>query len=207
MADYPPYMNAHGNIPKILDKIVGTQTPEKFTQDFLESVLGFSGGSAMAIIPLLKRIAFLQTDGLPTDLYRRFRNKNSQGSAMAEGMRRGYSDIFKRNEYAYALDDKGLRGLIIEITGLDEKAPTLRAIVQSFMALKKYATWDTSIVEVEPTTEPSADLSAQPLNVIEPRHFTSQAGFSYTIFLNLPNTTDPAVFSAIFKSLRENLVA
>jgi hypothetical protein len=31
-------------------------------------------------------------------------------------------------------------------------------------------------------------------------------GFSYTINLNLPETTDVEVFNAIFKALRENLL-
>ncbi|RJQ11379.1 MAG: hypothetical protein C4558_03425 [Dehalococcoidia bacterium] len=207
MADYPPYMNAHGNISKILDKIMGAQTPEKFTVDFVESVLGFTGGSALAIIPLLKRIAFLQSDGVPTELYRRFRNKNSQGPAMAEGMRRGYADIFKRNEYAYALDDKGLRGLIIEITGLDEKSPTVRAIAQSFTALKRYASWEGSATQAEAVDLVAAEIPAQSSKPADMSQFIPQRGFSYTIYLNLPNTTDPAVFSAIFKSLRENLVS
>jgi hypothetical protein len=50
MPDYPPYMNAYGSVPKILDKIKSAQTPERFTQDFLSTKLGFSGGSNKAFI-------------------------------------------------------------------------------------------------------------------------------------------------------------
>jgi len=32
----PPFMNAYGLVPKILDKIVEAQQPERFTQDFLK---------------------------------------------------------------------------------------------------------------------------------------------------------------------------
>ena len=45
MADYPPFMNAYGLIPKILSKIKEAKTPGHFTQDFLANTLGFDGGS------------------------------------------------------------------------------------------------------------------------------------------------------------------
>lgn len=64
----PPFMNAYGLVPKILDKIIEAQQPERFTQDFLSTKLGFSGGSARAMIPLLKRVGFLSSDGVPTQL-------------------------------------------------------------------------------------------------------------------------------------------
>lgn len=40
MADYPPFMNASGTIPRILDKIKEAKTPARFTQDFLATNLG-----------------------------------------------------------------------------------------------------------------------------------------------------------------------
>ena len=78
-----PYMVASGLVTKILHKIIEARRPERFTQDFLETKLGFSGGSAMAMIPLLKRIGFLNSDGTPTALYDQFRNTDTQGAAMA----------------------------------------------------------------------------------------------------------------------------
>jgi hypothetical protein len=52
MADYPPFMNASGTIPKILAKIIEAKTPQRFTQDYLAKTLGFPGGSAKPFIPL-----------------------------------------------------------------------------------------------------------------------------------------------------------
>ena len=55
MADYPPFMNAYGNVPKILNKIKEAKTPDRFSHDYLSTVLGFSGGSARPFISLAKR--------------------------------------------------------------------------------------------------------------------------------------------------------
>src|SRR5438270_9804161 len=78
---HPPYMNSTGLISKIFDKIAEAQKPERFTTDYLGSVLGYSSGSARPIIPLLKRLNFLQADGTPTQLYTRFRNPSERGPA------------------------------------------------------------------------------------------------------------------------------
>lgn len=47
-----PYLNAHGLITRVLDKIISASQPERFTQDFRASKLGFDSGSARPIIPL-----------------------------------------------------------------------------------------------------------------------------------------------------------
>lgn len=97
--NYPAFMNATGLTKNILEKIKLAATPERFTQDFLATELGFSSGSARAFIPLAKRLGLIATDGTPTDLYRQFRNTNQavSKSAMARGIKACYSDIYSRN--------------------------------------------------------------------------------------------------------------
>jgi hypothetical protein len=50
----PPFMNATGVVTKVFDKIIEASQPERFTQDYLSTKLGHSGGSARPVIPLLK---------------------------------------------------------------------------------------------------------------------------------------------------------
>jgi hypothetical protein len=141
MADTPslPYMLAPGRIPPLLQKIKEAQAPPRFTQDFLETKLGMKGGSATPLIPLLKRIGFLDNDGSPTDLYRKYRNPDTSGAALARGLRKGYSEVFSRNEYAYELTRDKLTNLIVEITGKEKDDRVVAAIVATFWALKEKA--------------------------------------------------------------------
>ncbi len=209
MADYPPFMNAYGNISKILGKIKDAKTPNRFTQDFLGTGLGFTGGSSKAFIPFLKRIGLLSSDGVPTELYHRFRNPHESGRAMAEAIKRGYPTVFARNEYAYRMDKSKFTGLIMEMTGLEAKNGALRSIVESFFALKELADFEGGDGHGKVTKK--ADSSPAEATV---SHVAAQSNgetgsnglrFSYTIYLNLPNTDNIAVFNAIFKSLKENL--
>jgi hypothetical protein len=206
--NYPPYMNSTGAISKILDKLKDAATPDRLTQDYLATELGFSGGSARAFIPLAKKLGLIGSDGTPTDLYKQFRNTNSNTSkaAIAKAMKTAYSDMYSRNEYVHSLEKNDLEGLVMEMTGLEKGHPTIRAVVGSFEALKTYA--DFNAKKAAPATE--VDIP----NIIPPSQNGNSDGgdddlklnLSYTINLVLPKTDDIAVFSAIFKSLREHLL-
>lgn len=206
MATKLPYVVQPGSISKIFEKVRQAQTPERFTIDFLQTKLGFRGGNYRQFIPLAKKMGFLGTDGKPTDSYKRFRNSAQAGAAMATGMRIGYHELFERNEYVNNLNKDQLKGLVVEITGLDAKDRVVDLVCQTFEALKKLANFDA-------TASMDAD---QPEKVDEPdkagvgddRLRTEEFGLnlSYTINLVLPKSDDPAVFNAIFKALRDHLL-
>jgi hypothetical protein len=195
-----PYLQAYGNITRALDKIIEAQTPERFTQDYLGTKLGLTGGGARPVIPYLKRTGFLGTDGAPTEQYKRFRNKDQRGAAAAAALRKGYARLYETNEYAHDLDDEGLKGLVLQVTGLERSNSTFKAIIGSFNALKAYAKWDGTGEETPDEEEKPAEehlpLGGPPPGV----------NLGYTINLHLPPTSDVAVFNAIFKSLREHIL-
>lgn len=211
MADYPPYMNAYGNVTKILNKIKDAKTPDRFSHDYLDTVLGFSGGGARPFISLAKRIGLLNADGSPSELYSRFRNPGQSEQAMAEMIRKGYPELYKRNEYVHALDKTGLQGLVMEVTGLDNTSDTLRAIVNTFEALKSFANFELTAppstsesTDGEPTqTGVAADVSGSDSVAL----IGSQLRFSHNIYINLPDSTDVDVFNAIFKAMKEHLLS
>lgn len=207
--EYPPFMNGYGTATKILNKIKEAQTPDRFTQDFLSTKLGFPGGTPRAFIPLAKRIGFLESDGRPTELYKSFRNPAQSKAAMAAAIRKGYSQLYERNEYIHDLDKKKLEGLVTELTGLEQGNNTVRAIVGTFESLKSFADFS----RPEPKAGVEADKEKSPKTkefkaVSEGGDFSEdvQLNLAYTINLVLPKTDDIAVFNAIFKSLKENML-
>jgi hypothetical protein len=202
-----PYVMAYGVITKTLEKIKSAATPDRFTQDFLSTKLSVKGGSAKPVIPFLKRIGFLGTDGAPTDRYKRFRNAAVAGAAAAAALKQGFKPLYDRNEYAHDLKDSDLKGLIIEATGHEPDGSTVKAIVGSFKALKAFAKFDGEDIaedEIEEIGESDKAVAGRDLGV--ERSVVSKLGLSYTINLNLPATSDIAVFNAIFKSLKEHLL-
>jgi hypothetical protein len=203
MADYPPFMNAYAALASILEKVKHAKTPDRFTYDFLETTLGFKSSGARAFIPLAKRLGLLNSDATPTDLYKSFRNEGQSGAAMAAAIRKGFTQLYERNEKANDLPKKDLEGLIVETTGLERASPTVRAIVGTFETLRSVADFKREIPGggegAETTEEEKPPDTGQ-------RVPPPALNLAYTINLVLPKTDDVAVFNAIFKSLRDNLL-
>lgn len=215
MAVKLPYLSTPGIIQKVLLKIQEARRPERFTQDFLETKLGYSGGSARATIPLLKRMGFLASDGTPTNLYDQFRNSTTQAVALAAGVRNAYSEIFDRNRYANDLTREKFSSLVTEMTGLEKDSQVGKLIVSTFWTLKDGADFDSDLGEAPaersaPMEAPSMGITVNPAVSVPPPVRSADENFKlnigYTINLNLPETTNPEVFNAIFKSLKENLL-
>ena len=204
-----PYVTAPGNIERALLAIKAAATPERVTQDFVKTILKIPGGSGDQITSFLRKLGFANLDGSPSDIYKKFRNNSTSGQAAAEALKKGYAPLYKRNEFMHALETPELKGLVIEETGVGEASGVPDLVVSAITAVKKFAVFEpagaapagsTSVQGVQHsqgTPEPAA-----PGRKIK----GSGMNLSYTINLNLPATSDVAVFNAIFKSLKDNLL-
>jgi|SRR5579862_3732908 len=209
MADpkYPPYVNAYGGVPKLLGKVRTASVPPKVTRDYLSTVLGLKSSSFQAMIPLLKKLGFIDQASVPTQRYKDFRSDSKSGFVMAKALKEAYTDLYKGNEYAHQLSKDQLLDLVATVTGASKTDRAAGAVVGTFLELVKFATFDVSDIPDE-IGDPQADEESgdtAPL-VRSSRQGSVKFGISYTINLNLPATTEVKVFDAIFKSLKKNLL-
>lgn len=210
-AEYPPYVNGYGGIPKLFAKIKEASVPPKFTQDFVNTALGLKSSSFRAMIPLLKRLGFIDQANVPTQAYKDYRDSALSGRVMAERLRDGYKDLFQANEYAWKLTKKELQDRLKTILGVAENDQAVPFVASTFIELSKLATWDGT--PSKKSKQGEEEHVTVLTDAIERTHgseavsgFHGKLGLSYTINLNLPATTEIEVFNAIFKSLRENLL-
>ena len=205
-----PYVTAPGNIEKALQGIRKAATPSRVSQDFVKTILKIPGGSGDQMTSYLKKLGFANPDGTPSEIYTRFRNLATSGSAAAEALKVAYAPLYKRNEYMHELSDEKLRGLIIEETGHEADSSIAKFVFASIKAVKKFAEWGKGGTEVKHEKHPPPVMTVPPdsSQAGHPDGQPSKLGLnlSYTINLNLPATSDIAVFNAIFKSLKENLL-
>lgn len=208
MAASIPYLLSSTSLKTALDKIRTAATPPRVTKDFVNSVLLIKGGTGDAIAPYLKRIGFVASDGTPTDLYKRFRNPAAGGTAVAEAVRLGYKELASANEYFHTLPEKELRALIVQVTGLEANSRVTTATLGTLKMLLSYADFNEA-TEAQPITSNHQEQSA-PTEVDHGRpamNSRNRINLSYTINLNLPATSDQAVFNAIFRSLKEHILS
>lgn len=212
--ELPPYVSSTGLLQELLKKIQEAPPPPRFNQDYLFSNLKFKkSGSTLPFIPFLKRLGFISSDGTPTDIYKKFRNpdKKVSGQAMAQAFGVAYADLYSRNEYWYKLQNNDLKNFLVEVLEVEPKNGALGMLIRTIETLKPYANFDApSIDEIvdESETIEVKNSKTEPADKPDKRKHSDIDGInlSYTINLNLPETSDIKVFDAIFKSLKENLL-
>jgi len=203
-----PYTTAPGNIEKALLAIKTASTPERVTQDFVKTILKIPGGSGDQVASFLRKLGFANVDGTPSEIYKKFRNPATAGRAAAEALKIGYAPLYKRNEFMHAMSDDALKGLVIEETGAGDDSSVAGLVVAAINSVRKFAKYENE----DPTLEEPKDISkklpvAKPISPLPPlKPAKLGMNLSYTINLNLPATSDIAVFNAIFKSLKDNLL-
>ncbi len=205
-----PYVTSSGNIEKALAGIKAAAVPERVSQDFVKTILKIPGGSGDQMTTFLKKINFSGNDGKPTEIYTRFRNPTTSGKAIAQAIRYAYAPLYVRNEFMHELSDSELLGLLVEETGQPHDSSPVKMTFSCIKALRKHADFEepkVSNVEAgQLASTSSTPAKPEHHRDVQPRPTGIGLNLGYTINLNLPATSDPAVFNAIFKSLKEHLL-
>jgi hypothetical protein len=196
-----PYLPGVGTLKKALDGIVGAQRPDKFNPDFLENILQLKGGSARAIVPMLKKMGLVASDGSPTELYPRFKTESGRGSAALQAIKNAYPEIYKRSEYAHTVPDNKLRDIIVEITGLQSTDQIVGAIKGTFNIIKAYVGSATGVNDSNSLVDTPINGEADSSPIVK-----HKVGLSYHINIVIPETSNDAVLNAIFRAVKENLL-
>lgn len=202
-ATYPPYVNAYGNLSKLFGAIKTAAVPPKFTHDFMSTVLGLKSTSYRAMIPLLKRLGYLDQSNVPTQFYKDYRDDERSGPVMFGQLKSAYADLYSANEYAHKLTKTEVTTKLKTLVGASADDKVIPNVAGTFLELVKLSKFDGAPKkkkELESNKEGESTggegQSGKPINL----------GLSYTINLNLPATTEIEVFNAIFKSLKEHIL-
>jgi hypothetical protein len=193
-----PYTATPGALNKSLDAIITAERPDRVSSDFVETVLKIPGGSGRPIPAILKRVGFLDGSGAPTERYSKFKSDSARSRASLEGLKQGFAEIYRRNEYAHRLNESELKDLVIEITGLKKNDNIVSSILGTFRAFSRF-------VKDEDVTNVSS-LQQSDLSETRTENGLNRVALQYHINIALPETSDIKVYNAIFKSLRENLL-
>tara|TARA_R110001599_G_scaffold184627_4_gene378537 strand:+ start:1908 stop:2558 length:651 start_codon:yes stop_codon:yes gene_type:complete len=214
MSKYPPYVNAYGKIPDVFSSIKSASVPPKFTYDFLTSVLGLKSSSYRAMIPLLKRLDFLDQNSVPTENYKNYRDDSISKYVLGNSVKEAYSELYRASEYAHKLDSDELTSKLKTLLGVGDDDKNIRYVVGSFQELVKLSNFDVKKTARANSNQKKSEENKESLkeNVREQdtrkehNAIKKKFGISYTINLNLPATTEIEVYNSIFKALKENLL-
>jgi hypothetical protein len=197
-----PYTTSPGVLRRALEGIPVSEKPSVFNSDFVNTVLGLTGGASRPIIPIFKAVGLLSQSGVPTDLYSHFQTESGRATAALQALRSGFSEIFKRNQFAHRADENALTDLIVGVTGLprsDAVVSAIRGTFQAFQELARSASDERVPQAAEPPVKGQVDIS----EIVETRR---SLGLLYNINVVLPETTNIEVYNTIFRSLKANML-
>lgn len=209
------YLTSVKNLPGILAALQQAKAPERFTQRFLES-LEFKSNSDRLMIGLLKSLRFTDDQGKPTSRYFEYLDQSQSERVMAEAIREAYSDLFQVNTSAQTLGKQDIvnkfktlsQGSIGESV-LDKMAMTFTALVKTadFKAESPMTrrSGEPELEHSDQNDQPSLDNGVVPNSALL-KSSKSFGGLHYNIQIILPESRDPKVYDALFRSLHEHLL-
>ena len=199
MAEFA-YTPSPASLRRFLAHIQQAGVPPKVTQTYLKTV-GFKSSNDRYIIPVLKFIGFLGSNGVPTDAWKQYRNRDAGPAVMAAAIRSAYSGLFGVYPDAYRKDDEALLNYFSGHTTLAK--PTLARVVQTFKTLCAHADFEAA---GQASVAPSEVMVQPPLrSATAPTAAAVTPSVTITIQLQLPATDDASVYDNLFAAMKRHL--
>lgn len=208
-----PYTPAYGKIGTLFDRIAKAKVPDSFTVKFLSQSLGLSSTNDRKLIPLLKKLGFVDPSGKPTSDYGKLKNPGMAGVAIAEGIKRAYGPLYEANEATHELSPDELKGLVAQVSGVEEAL--IKPIVGTLNSLVKLADFSKSSTEKqegeqaqekkEQTKGQTGKTSGDEQRDENANRSEFKPEFRFNIEVHLPSNGTEETYLAIFNALRKSL--
>lgn len=212
MANAYPYANTPGRVTVLLEKVARTGKPGKASQEWLNSV-GLTSSNDRRLPPILKFLGFIDASNVPTDRWDAYRGSNPK-MVLGQAIREAYSDLFHtfpaaENEPAQTLlpffRSKGGVG--------DDTAQRMIGTFKALVALADISSQspnmpgqDTSSQESGESQDEQADATKSGSSKPEVKGGQPAVVLNVNIQLTLPESTDAAVYEALFSSLARHVL-
>jgi|GEM_PF-1735729 len=206
-----PYLTVAKHFKDAIPKIQAAAVPAKLDKQFVEEVLKVKGGPAGALASYFKKLGLADSTGAPTNRYSELRIKSKTGQAVAGALREAYGELEKHDVKFYERDDAGLKDILKEVTGRGEKDSIFKKIlatVRVLISISDFSGSDDRKADegVEATDDSVIEQQEEKNSINQNNPLGNSLRFSHTININLPATSEPAVYHAIFRALKENLL-
>ncbi len=207
------YLQTTKNLQSIINSVVSAKAPERFTNKFLED-LGFKSSNDRLYIGLFKALGLLDENSAPTSRYHQLLDQAETGKVLAIGIQEAYEDLFALRKDAHKLTIDEVKGKLKTLTQGQKSDNIIQLMSNTFKALCDIADWSSPVTaQVNTTTNDTVASVATP-TVDESRgqfaetypNSSDRMNLHYNIQIHLPETTNMAVYDAIFQSLKKHLM-
>lgn len=197
------YLTSMKNVEAIFNSMLSARAPEKFTTRFLED-LGFKSSNDRLFIGVLKALGFIDSNGVPQQRYFDFLDQSQSKRVVAEGIKEAYEDLFNLRKDAQNMSNEEVKNKLKTLTQGQKGDRVIDSMALTFKTLCNYADW----TETSPKSIPITNSENKPNDQGKMSTSTTYKSGStsmelhYNIQIHLPETTNMAVYDAIFQSLK-----
>jgi len=196
-----PYTLKPSTLEDFLRNVPDRPEPSRVTHSYLRS-LGYTSSHDFKIIPILKFIHFIDSNGNPNESFKNYRDTKKSKPIMAQALKESYSGLFELFSNPCAAKREDLENFFRTATG--RAGRMLRATVDAFQTFCKFT--DLGAITITPTPAPTPTPTPTPTPI--PLPVTKEGGvtLNVNIRLELPATKDAEVYDKIFESLKKHLL-
>lgn len=206
------YLTSVKNLDSIMNSVLNARAPERFTTKFLED-LGFKSSNDRLYVGIFKALGLIDDNGSPQQRYFDFLDQTQSKRIIALGIQEAYEDLFNLRKDAQNLTNDEVKNKLKTLTQGQKGDRVIEQMATTFRALCSYADWSENPIKkdmespaptvVSEKAEPHNDMQSIQKNI---KTTSNTLGLCYNIQIHLPETTNLAVYDAIFQSIKKHLL-
>ena len=203
MALTQAYLMTTKNLAAVINSVVSAKAPEHFTNKFLEN-LNFKSSNDRLYVGLFKALGLLDDGGVPTPRYYEFIDQTQTFKILSICIEEAYEDLFNLKKDAQNMTLDEVKNKFKTLTQGQKSDKVLNLMANTFKCLCDLADWsEQGSVFVDETV---AEQPVSKVVDIQKPQQGSNMSLNYNIQIHLPETTNMAVYDAIFQSLKKHLM-
>lgn len=174
--------------------------------------LGFKSSNDRLYIGVFKALGLLDENTAPTSRYHQLLDQAETGKVLAIGIQEAYEDLFALRKDAQTLTIDEVKGKLKTLTQGQKSDNIIQLMANTFKALCDIADWTAPVIpqnsasNISESPATTVTDEAHEQNIGTCPNTSSKMNLHYNIQIHLPETTNMAVYDAIFQSLKKHLM-
>ena len=202
------YLTSTKNLESIINSVINAKAPDRFTNKFLED-LGYKSSNDRLVVGMFKALGLLDDSGQPLQRYYEFLDQTQTGKILAIGIEEAYGDLFNLRKDAQNMSNDEVKNKLKTLTQGQKSDKVIGLMAMPFRAFCDLADWSEE-TEIQGSSENTAVQNERnDFAGFEKRGSKvpkTDMNLHYNIQIHLPETTNMAVYDAIFQSLKKHLL-
>lgn len=201
------YLTSTKNLESIINSVINAKAPDRFTNKFLED-LGYKSSNDRLVVGMFRALGLLDDNGQPLQRYYEFLDQTQTGKILAIGIEEAYGDLFNLRKDAQNMSNDEVKNKLKTLTQGQKSDKVIGLMAMTFRAFCDLADWSEA-TEIQGSSENTAVQNERnDFAGFEKRGSKvpkTDMNLHYNIQIHLPETTNMAVYDAIFQSLKKHL--